>query len=275
MPNPQEAADPFDVLDKGIPFDTNSLSSGEPKGQQSDIAKLLGVEDPDEDDEDTTDEDDDEEQDRSEGTGAKAAKAKEKKDAAENYAAKIQVQSEELYAINLKRAREEEGYLDKLISSNDPLDQRMAKKLLERNDFGSKTVADYKKSLLKKAVGDDPVKQELAEIKSSLQELRSEKKTEAWSNWKKENSVRGEAAKLADEIRARYPDMEPPEVLDMVRGKLGVSNLSSMKEEAFAGSRSAMPETNETDLNSPVARKMLKGIDVKALKKFSRKMARG
>lgn len=274
MPNPQEAADPFDVMEKGIPFDAKKLA-GEPAGQQlSKVAEALGIADKDlpEDEEEI---DEEEESPQAKGTGSKDAKAK--ADALENYSAQVQEKSEELYALNLSMAKDNPEHIEKLIKSSNPLDQRMAKKLLDRNDFGAKTIEEFKKMQARKSVGDDPVKQELADIKSSLEELRNERKIMAWNDWKKENAIKGDAAKLADDFHARYPDADNADIVAYVRGKMGVSNGFSMKSSSFAGSRGDMPETTdeELDFSSPVAKGMMKNVDLKKLRKFTRQaMAR-
>ena len=267
--------DPADV--KGIPIDTEDLKSGDDQGTAA-LARSLGVdpdnldeenEDDDEDEEDESDDSDlddanskqrtkDEATDRkSKGKSKKAPRGSEEdpNQLGEHYAKFLQDNAEEAYATALHRAQNEAGYLDKLVKSTNKMDLRIAQKLLERNDFGAKTIEDYRRNTRKKEAGDDPAAQRHAEILDRIERIEQGQSEKGWKQWKRENAVAGEAEKLADDIHARYPDMPEGEVMDMVRGKLGAAYRKPQKESMSAGYGGDVSPEGE-DLNVSVNPKL-------------------
>ena len=83
----------------------------------------------------------------------------------DKYSSEIQVKSEELYSIELHRALSEDGHLARLVQSDNAVDRKMAKKILERNEerFGTNNIEDFQKNLKLAAVGDDPTARKLVE----------------------------------------------------------------------------------------------------------------
>src|SRR3990167_741034 len=152
MPPEKADIDPADV--KGLPLDPKDINqSGEPQGRAA-LRRGLGLskdEDTTEDDDDDLDDEDDEDledddekpsqrkkkdEDDDESGRKKSKKLpkgaeKDPNDLGENYESFVQRNAEEAYAIALHRAKEEDGYLDKLVASKDPIDQRLAKKRME------------------------------------------------------------------------------------------------------------------------------------------------
>lgn len=191
----------------------------------------------------------------------------------DQYSAAIQRDAEEAYAWSLNRARSDETYLDKLVQSKDPIDQRLATKLLARNDFGSKTVDEYKRNLIVKNAGKDPRDQALAQMRVELDELRNGTQSKDWSSWKAENAVSGEAEVLADNIRAEYPSMNNADVLAFVRGKLGITQNPTQKERMgfVRGGLGAVPEEDAPNLESPLAKALLPK-DIKKTVEFGRQL---
>src|SRR3990167_3998342 len=215
MPPEKADIDPADV--KGLPLDPKDINqSGEPQGRAA-LRRGLGLskdEDTTEDDDDDLDDEDDEDledddekpsqrkkkdEDDDESGRKKSKKLpkgaeKDPNDLGENYESFVQRNAEEAYAIALHRAKEEDGYLDKLVASKDPIDQRLAKKLIEKHDFGAKSVDEYRKNLRAKDIGDDPLKLQLAEMNDRLERMEGSSNERSWNQWKKENAVNGKAA---------------------------------------------------------------------------------
>ena len=254
---PEEAQDPVDVT--GLPY--VPPSSGKSQGTAN-VARALGLQ-PDEVPADEPEEP------KTDNTEPKAESDQKKRQLAENADAILQKNMEEAYALALHRARNEDGYLDKLSQSSDPIEQRLAAKLIARNDFGAKTVDEYKKNLRMKAAKGDPKEERLIRLESELEELRSGSKTKDWTDWKRENSVTGEVAELCDQTRVDYPNMPYKDVLALVRGKMGIASKPLLKEQmGFVRGGSGMPEEDTTSFESPLAKALLPNL--KATQKFAK-----
>jgi len=229
MPQEKADVDPMDVT--GIPLTPNEINqSGEPQGTAN-VASALGLkpedleEDKEEDDEEKPPQKVKEEAPKSEEDPNKLG---------EKYAEFVQRNAEEAYANALHRAKTEEGYLASLSQSKDAMDQRIMKKLLERNDFGAKTIEEYRRNVRTKEIGDDPVKLKLAELEDRQTRFEQGSAEKEWSQWKQENAVRGKAAELADDVHSRYPDMPLAEVMETVKGKMGGEYSASQKQHTSA-----------------------------------------
>ncbi len=255
--------------------------SGEPEGQ-SNIARSLGIQNAGEPSDTTDDESKGNEGETTEEETGEQPKTLGSKKAlpkpgenklVDKYGERIQQLAEEAYALDLDRVRKDPAYLDKLVQSNDPMDQRMATKLLSRNDFGAKTVDDYKRSLIVKNAGKDPRDQAIAELRMEVENLKSGTRSQDWASWKQQNAVSGEAETLADSVRAEYPSMSNADVLAFVRGKLGITHAPSQKEQMGygRGGLGAVPQEDTPDLESPLARALLPK-DIKATQKFGRQL---
>lgn len=153
----------------------------------------------------------------------------------DKFSGKIQAHSEELYATLASRARNEDGFLDKLIASEDPMDQKMAKKILERNAdiFGAGTVDEYlAKQQIEKA-GDDPVQKELAQLRINQAATDKQLKEQEWKTWKAENGISPELAELADAVRKQYPPSVPyADIIHIARGRLGITNPAPLTKSS-------------------------------------------
>jgi len=188
----------------------------------------------------------------------------------DKFSAKIQEKSEELYGTNLKLALADSSHLDKLLEG-DSTDKKMAEKILKRNaeQFEAATPDEYQLNKKKAEAGDDPVKQKLAEIDHKLKKEGEEKKKSDWKAWKKENSVEGEAETLANQIHSDHPDMDYGLVMAAVKGLEKGEEAPSPKAAASVATGGAVPPGEEgLDSSSPVAKALLRNVDVKATKKF-------
>jgi len=203
----------------------------------------------------------------------KTAKAKEEGDKEiENRSAKIQELSEQLYAVALQTAKTDPAYLDRMLQG-DKDDRKLAKKLLERNKdlFGASSVEEYQVLKAKKQAGDDPAAQALAEIRARQEQLEHSQSESSWKTWKQENSVSGEAEKLADALHEEHPALAWGLVMDAVKGRLGGKQEFSQKASGSVAVGGANPpESEEVNMNSPLARRFLKGVNVKELRKFAK-----
>lgn len=196
-----------------------------------------------------------------------------KPDAKDTYSAKVQELAEEAYAWAANQARQNPDFLEKLVTSGDPTDQKLATKLLARNDFGAKTIDEFKKNVILKKAGDDPRDRAIAELRMELNELKTGSGAKDWQSWKKENAVAGEAETLADQVRSEYPTMSNADVLALVRGKLGITHVPTQKEQMGygRGGLGAVPEENSVDTESPLARALLPR-DVKKTTEFAKQL---
>ena len=213
MPSEKADVDPVDVT--GIPLTTKEIDqSGEPQGTAN-VAAALGLTPEDLEDDEPEDEG---EKPKSKG---KTPPNDDPNKLGEEYASFVQRNAEEAYAQALHRAKTEEGYLDTLVKSKEPMDQRIAKKLLARNAVGAQPIAASRRTPRPRALGDDPVKLQIAELTDRIDQLQQGSTEKEWSQWKKENAVKGKAAELADDVHSRYPDMPLAEVMETVKGKMG------------------------------------------------------
>ncbi len=188
--------------------------------------------------------------------------------AVDNFSKQIQEKSEELYGIDLNLAMKDPSHIDKLLEGSSK-DKKMAEKILERNaeHFEAATPDEYQLNKKKAEAGDDPVKQKLAEIDHQMKKDSEEKKKSDWKAWKKDNSVEGEAVTLADQIHSDHPDMDFGLVMAAVKG-LSKGERVTTKEAVATG---AVPPGEEGfDTSSPIAKALLKNVDVKATKKFAK-----
>lgn len=298
MPKGQADVDPSDV--DGIPLGEDEINqSGDDHGSAN-LAKALGVDDEntddeldDEDEDDEDDEGDDEEDDEDDDANesqnkkgkGKSGKDKSKKpndphNIAEGYAETVQRNAEEAYASTLFRAQNEEGYLEKLVADKNPIAQRLAKKIIERNPDladGAKTLEEFKSNARKKAIGDDPTKLHQAQTEDRLEQLEQRENQREWRSWKRENAVRGEAEKHADDIHARYPDMPPSEVMEMVKGKMGASYRESQKDKTSAAHGGGAPADQSDFGISGANQSLVKALlpNAKKTVKFGKKYLKG
>lgn len=276
MPDAEAAVDPTDVTGEAWTPPT----AGETNGRVN-VASALGLPDQTEETEDEeTSEEEESDETSSKGTTQRTQPDKKtradetKKQLAENADAILQRNMEELYDNARYRARNEEGYLDKLVQSKDPIEQRLAAKIIERNDFGAKTLDDYRKQLRIKNAGKDPRDQKIAELEAAIDEIRGGSKTKEWSDWKSQNRVTGDAETLADQVHSQYPDLPNAHVLAIVRNELGVKATPSLKESVgFVRGSGSAPEEDGVDLSSPLARKLLP--NAKKTVKFAKQFMRG
>lgn len=260
---PQEA-EADTMSDAGLKaFDPNS-KSGKPLSAPVDVAFELGLTDTTSQQEETEEKSEaDSEQKKSDEKGKKVV---------DNYSAKIQEESEQLYEIRSYRAKTEDGYLDKLIAG-DPTDQKFAKKILDRNSehFGASTIEEYKVKRAKEQAGDDPTAQAIAEMKAKQEVLEANQKSKAWDEWKKENSVTGEVAKIADQLHEQNPSLAFGLVIDAARGRMGIGEgLKDKEAGSTAVGSSPAPQSEEVNMSSPLAKALLRKVDLKSTKKFAK-----
>lgn len=248
-----EEADPnFDTADK--PYQG---TSGEPQEVNAAMASALGIGSKDEEETQTPPALSDE---KAQEEGQKTV---------ENFSKAIQDASEELYGTMLYRAKNEDGYLTTLIESKDPIERKMAKKILERNkDFGASTVEDYQLLRKKEQAGDNPQAQDLIEVKHRQEKLEQKQSDAEWDNWKSTNAVSGELAEAADAIRLKYPDMDRGEIIAFARGKMGISSSAPSKPGSSAAFGGSSAPSQEDPTSSPLAKRLLRGSSTET-KKFA------
>lgn len=172
--------------------------------------------------------------------------------------ARIQDTTEELYRVEERTALKDDTYLAKLIDSKDPLDRKLAEKILKRNaeTFGASSIEDFK-LLQAKSSSDNPLEQKVAVQDLEIASLKQKQKDSEWSEWKKANSV-DDIAESADDIHASYPEMPYGDVLAMARGKMGLTNANTKKAASAAVGGAGAPETDEGVYASPLAKRLLK-----------------
>lgn len=164
----------------------------------------------------------------------------------EDYSAAIQQHAEQAYAWALHRAMTDPATLDTMIASQNPIDQKIAEKILERNaeHFGAGTLQDYQAKKTIADAGADPRDQELAQMRITQNKLLEENKDRAWKDWKRDNGVKDdEFGKLCDQIRKEYRNSPEADVIALARGRVGIkpqgSSHLSQAPLAPSGSRSA------------------------------------
>lgn len=250
MPDAEAAVDPTDVTGE----QWTPPTAGETQGRVN-VSKALGL--PENPSEEELEETETKQEGNTQQTPSKRADET-KKQLAENADAVLQKNMEEAYATALYRARNEDDYLDKLAQSKDPIEQRLASKLIERNDFGAKSLDDYRKQLRIKSAGKDPRDQKIAELEAAIEEIRGTSTSKEWSEWKTQNKVTGEAEQMADEIHSSHPDLPPNYILGIVRNELGAPTPSRKESVGFVRSSGSSPEEDGVDLSSPLAKRLLK-----------------
>jgi hypothetical protein len=172
--------------------------------------------------------------------------------------ARIQEKSEELYRTEERLALKDPEYIKTLVASKDPLDRKLAGKILKRNaeTFGASSLEEYEIVLTKQNIS-DPTEQKIAELDIKTKSLEQKQNDSAWSEWKKANSVGDDIAKVADEVRATYPQMSNGDVVALARGKMGLVQTSSQKgSSSVAVGASGAPETEDANLTSPLAKRL-------------------
>lgn len=288
MPEEKADVDPADI--KGLPLDSKDINqSGEPQGRAA-LRRGLGLQEEDTTDDENLEEEEEEEEDDDkppqrekkkdkpdDESGRKKSKKppegaeKDPNELGENYESFVQRNAEEAYAVALNRAKNEEDYLAKLVASKDPIDQRLAKKLIEKHDFGAKSVDEYRKNLRNKEIGDDPLKLQLAEMNDRLERMENGSNERSWTQWKKENAVSGKASEIADDIHKRYPDMPEGEVMELVKGKLGGSFRAPQKpsHSTVFGGDGTSQEDSEPVQNARLVKSLLPNY--KKTAKFAKK----
>ena len=213
-----------------------------------------------------------------EGEKPEGKPTKDKRELDEEYQARLQKDAEEAFANAAFRLKEEgQEYLDKLVHDPSLAAQRIAKKLLENNDFGAKTVPEYKKLLKIRQAGDRPEDQRVAQLESRLEELEQGGKEKDWQRWKEANGVSGKASQIANDVHSRFPDMEYAEVMETTRGKLGVDASAPMKIGAgVAPGGAAVPQEEKLDFSTPLARRLIGSQErMKANQEFAKKLFAG
>lgn len=191
------------------------------------------------------------------------------------YSKVIQEHAEQLYETLSYRAKTEDGFINKLLESKDKTEQKMAKKIIERNaeHFGAATAEEYRLNIAKKNAK-TPEEAKLLETEHKIAAIEQKQSEQQWQTWKKENSVSGEAAAIADEIRAQYPEMPYGLVMDAVKGRLGGNTVSTKTASSVVGGSVAAPQEQEIDISSPLAKGILKNVNVKATQKFAKEYLR-
>lgn len=166
----------------------------------------------------------------------------------EEYSAAIQKNAEEAYAWGLHRAMTDPETLDQMIASKNPIDQKIAEKILERNaeHFGAGSIQEF---LAKKTIDDagaDPRDRELAQLKINQNKLLEENKNRAWNDWKRDNGVKNdEFGKMCDQIRRDYPNSPESDVVSIARGRAGIKPQGHVPEAPLAPSGSRGAPGNE------------------------------
>ncbi len=254
-----------DEADDGVekPFPAEKLQeSGEHQEPSEAAKKALGLSDNDKSTANTDAEEegsDSVKKEEAPKTDAEKQSDEKGKKLVDNYSAKIQEKSEELYATDERLALRDSKYLDKLLSSNDKIDKRNAEKILQRNasTFGASTPEDYKLQKAKREAGDDPMKQKIAEVDFKVDQLEKKERSAQWKEWKLEHSVKGDIADIADDIYSKYPDMEWVDVLDTAKGRLGIrtSKVPSKSEGSVAIGGG---NTSQSEQISPQMKKLLR-----------------
>ena len=177
---------------------------------------------------------------------------------AENLSKKIQEHSEELYENLSYRAKTEDGYLEKLLDSKDPIEKKNAKKILERNPehFGAKTVEEYKLVRAKKQAGDDPAAQVRVDLDHKLSSTEQRVDKLEWETWKKEAGIKGDFGQLIDDLHSEHPDLDRKKLVAMAKGLHGNTPIVSKEGSSFASGASAPSKESDDVFNSPLAKRI-------------------
>ena len=144
----------------------------------------------------------------------------------DNYSSTIQGLAEEAYELARHNAVSDPTYLQSLIDSGDKTKMKLADKVLERNaqQFGAKSVDEYKAKLELDKAGDDPVRIELAQIKMEQARVKSDQTNRDWNSFKRNKKVQegSEFDKLCDSVRKEYPSSPESDVLLLAQGRAGI-----------------------------------------------------
>lgn len=257
MPDNEEALEkPFDAVAADAARSQSKGSNGELQGQPSDAAmRALGVK-PEQKPADNKTPPDKKPDSRSPD---QIKSDEEGKKLLDIHSAEIQRTSEELYATESYRALSEDGYLDKLIANPNPVAQKMAKKILERNaeHFGASTIEEYSEAKAVKDAGDDPVAQKLA--KQELRIARSEKqlKESEWKAWKAESAITPELGVVADQVRKEQPNLSYPDIIHIARGRSGIAPVRIAQKQNI-GMHGGLGGSVESEMPSASAMSTMK-----------------
>lgn len=260
--------------------DSSEPAGGKSSGDSDDLASQLGIKTSSEDKPSDNSKDNAKDNSAEEGGTPPVSEAQKKSDAegkkvVDNYSAEIQQKSEELYAIELHRALSEDGHLAKLVQSDNAVDRKMAKKILERNAerFGASNIEEFQKNLKLAAVGDDETARKLIEQEHEIKQLHSKVSQSDWKSWKDSRKVEPESEfdRTLDDIHSKYPGMPFVDVMDFAKGRTGAAPAGSKTRDSFpSGGQGAAQESTSTD--SPLARKLLPNLS--ETEKFAREYTR-
>ena len=186
--------------------------------------------------------------------------------------AKIQEASEEYYGLRMRQAIEDPKRLDSLIAG-DAIDRRIASKILQRNTehFGASTFEEWELKRAKDRAGEDPTAQAMAEMRVKQTQLEREQKESKWDTWKKENAVSAEASEIADQIHKDNPTMSYGLVIAAARGMKQKPDISAKASASTAHGSVGAPQKQEVDMNSPIARQLLRNVDMKRVERAAKK----
>lgn len=152
------------------------------------------------------------------------------------YEASIQRSAEESYAWALHRSMMDPNALDVMLSSQNPIDRKLAEKILERNSehFGAGSLDEYLAKKTIDDVGSDPRDRKLAEIELNQKKILKAEDNRRWSDWKKENGVKNdEFGKLCDSVRSEYTSSPEADIISIARGRAGIKSLSPSMIDGF------------------------------------------
>lgn len=242
--------------------------SSELQGSVSELAKTLGVQSGE-----TTQEKKQEQEKNPDISDAQKKSDNEGQKVVDRYSGRIQEKSEEMYIIEERLALKDEQYLNSLVSSEDPLDIKLAEKILKRNSehFGASSIEEYKIAQVK---NDDPLAQEIAVQKLEINSLKKKQEEQEWSDWKRQHKIGEDVEVMLDEIHKKYPTMAGTDALALARGRMGLTQTTqNRKSSGAAVGGSGIPEDDEQEIfSSPLARRLLR--DPEKTKKFAKEYLR-
>lgn len=252
-------------------------ASGEPGDVDPGLAASLGVTLPEAQSNDSDSSEDSSTTEESSAEVSEVEKNEEKSDKVlDNYSAKIQEHSEELYASLSYRSKNEEGFLDKLIASDDTLDRKMAKKILNRNSdhFGVDNIEDYEVKRAKESVGDNQTAQKLAIQEAEIKSLKKKQSDSDWQTWKTSRQVESDSKfdTELNEIHSEHPELPYTDVIMLAKGRLGDSPVTSKDSASTTMGSSGAPQEDDI-LSSPLASRLLGNMD-KESRNFARDYAK-
>lgn len=184
----------------------------------------------------------------------------------DNYSKLIQEASEELYATYLVRAKEDENFLSRLISSKESPKLKMAAKILKNNpEFGASTIEEFTRNSVRNQAGDDPLAQDRAELKEVLENFKRETAKTQWETQKERNQVTGEFATLVDQIHSEHPSLPFGDVAILAKGRMGGATVNRASTALPLGGVS-LPSDTKPKFDMAMARRM--HLTEKDLEKF-------